>query len=137
MGFETPLIITAIGRRMWKVTEPLVYITENGVTYIVPVDRITDLASTWGIPIVAERFDGLAPMSAVVHDMLYDGEYEGEPVTRKEADAVFFEAMSWENNFYKALGQDEAISNFERHAIWEGVRLGGSSAYRGKPEDNF
>jgi len=132
MGFETPLFITPIGRRLWKLTEPLVYVTESGYRYIVPADRITDLASTWGIPLVAEKFDGLAPMSAVLHDMLYDGIYEGEAVSRKEADSTFYEAMSWENNWYKSLGQDEAITNLERHVMWEAVYLFGRKAFRGK-----
>ena len=132
MGFETPLKITPIGRRLWIVCSPLIYTTESGVTYIVPIDRKTDLASTWGIPLVAEKFDGLVPMSATLHDMLYDGEYQGEVVTRKEADSTFYEAMSWENNFYKALGQEEAISNAERHEMWLGVAMGGRFAFRGK-----
>lgn len=142
MAFETPLDIRPIGRRLWMVTAPLVYVTENGVRYIVPVGRQTDLASTWGIPVVAEKFDGLIPMAAVIHDMLYDGVYEGEAISRKEADAVLFEAVSWENEWYKAHGQPEAFSNFERHAIWFGVATGGVSAFRGKvdgykPSDNI
>jgi hypothetical protein len=131
MGFESPLKITPIGRRLWTLSAPLIYTTESGFTYIVPIGRQTDLASTWGIPVVAEKFDGLVPMSATLHDMLYDGIYNGEIVSRKEADATFYEAMSWENDFYKALGQGEAISNLERHAVWEGVMLGGRSAFRG------
>jgi hypothetical protein len=132
MGFETPLDIRPIGRRLWVLTAPLIYVTESGVRYEVLTGRVTDLASTWGIPLVAEKFDGLVPMSATLHDMLYDGIYNGEVVTRKEADSTFYEAMSWENNFYKALGQEEAISNAERHEIWLGVAMGGRFAFRGK-----
>ena len=132
MAFETPLMISPVGRRSWILTAPLVYVTENGVRYEVPVGRATDLASTWGIPVVAEKFDGLAPMSATLHDMLYDGIYEGEVVSRKEADSTFYEAMSWENEWYKAHGGREAISNLERHEIWLGVAVGGRSAFRGK-----
>jgi len=132
MAFETPLMISPVGRRSWILTAPLVYVTENGVRYEVPVGRATDLASTWGIPLVAEKFDGIAVMAATLHDMLYDGIYEGEIVSRKEADSTFYEAMSWENEWYKAHGGVEAISNLERHAMWTGVMLGGKSAFRGK-----
>ena len=132
MGFESPLKITPAGRRLWELSAPLIYVTESGFRYEVPIGRKTDLASTWGIPLVAEKFDGLVPMSATLHDMLYDGIYNGEVVTRKEADSTFYEAMSWENNFYKALGQEEAISNAERHEIWLGVAMGGRFAFRGK-----
>ena len=131
MGFESPLKITPVGRRLWVVCSPLVYVTEGGVTYVVPIGKQTDLASTWGIPIVSERLDGLIPMSATLHDMLYDGIYNGEIISRKEADSVLYEAMSWENNFYKALGQPEAVDNAERHSIWFGVAVGGRKAFRG------
>ena len=142
MGFETPLMISPVGRRLWILTAPLVYVTENGVRYEVPVGRATDLASTWGIPVVAELYDGLAPMAATLHDMLYDGIYQDEVVSRKEADSTFYEAMSWENEWYKAHGGREAISNIERHAMWLGVATGGKSAFRGKvdgytPSDNI
>jgi hypothetical protein len=132
MAFETPLMISPVGRRSWILTAPLVYTTGNGVRYEVPAGRATDLASTWGIPVVAELYDGLAPMAATLHDMLYDGIYQGEIVSRKEADSTFYEAMSWENEWYKAHGGREAISNIERHAIWLGVASGGRSAFRGK-----
>lgn len=132
MAFETPLQIEACGRRKFRVLHPLIYITEAGVKYEVPAGRITDLASTWGIPMVSDMLDGLAPMSAVIHDMLYDGVYQGDPISRKEADAVFYEAMKAENEWYKAHGATEdAVSDLERYAFWLGVATGGGFAFRG------
>ena len=100
--------------------------------YEVPKDRTTDLASTWGIPMVSDMLDGLAPMSAVIHDMLYDGVYQGEVISRKEADAVFYEAMKWENIWYREHGEiEDAITELERYAFWLGVATGGGFAFRG------
>ncbi len=132
MGFETPLQTEPIARRKWRLIAPLIYRDEQGRKWVVPKGRVTDFASTWEIPLVAEWFDGLAPMSATLHDMLYDGTYNDKVVTRKEADDLFFEAMSHENNWYKSLGFGEAISNIERHAMHEGVKIGGVSAFRGE-----
>lgn len=142
-GFKTPQITMPVGRRLWQHCADLIYVTETGLVYIVRNGRVTDFGSTWGIPLVAEKFDGLGPMSCGLHDKGYDGEmeiviitnaiitFETMVISRKEADATFYEALSWENNWYKALGQGEAISNFERHGFWEGVMLGGRSAFRG------
>ena len=120
--FKTPLQIEPIGRRKFKQIAPLIYETMAGVVYESPTGRITDLASTWGIPIVAAKFDGLVPMAATLHDFLYDG-----IVSRKEADSVFYEAMKAENEWYGV----EAVTDAERYAIWLGVSVGGVFAFRG------
>ena len=132
VGFESPLQIEPIARRRFKILVPLVYVDERGKVWVVPAGRVTDLASTWGIPIVATAFDGIAPMSAVLHDMLYDGEYEGEIITRKQADDLFYEAMAWENAWYHLHGEeDDAIHPIVRRAMHEGVKLGGAQFFRG------
>lgn len=123
MPFKTPLQIEPIGRRKFKLIASLVYETKAGIVYEVPVGRITDLASTWGIPIVAAKFDGLVPMAASLHDYLYDG-----IVSRKEADSVFYEAMKAENEWYGI----EAFTEAERYSIWLGVAVGGVFAFRGE-----
>ena len=130
-GFKTPCRLEIIGNRDFRVLEPLVYESDNGDVYTVPAGQETDLASTWGIPGVAEKFDGMAPMSATLHDFCY----RTGCVSRKDADALFYEAMYWESNYYEERG-NQGIDNETRLAMFEGVRIGGHSSYQGKPEWN-
>jgi hypothetical protein len=130
-GFKGPLIIEVIGNRMYKLHEPLVYESDNGDVYTVPAGFEVDLASTWGIPVVAEKLDGVGAMSASVHDFCY----RTGCVPRKTADDLFWEALYWESTYYQILG-NSGISNETRYAFWLGVRVGGGSSYKGKEEWN-
>ena len=130
-GWKTALQLEVVGNRMFVVISPLVYESDNGDVYTVPVMQTTDLGSTWKIPVVAEKFDGMAPMSCVLHDYLY----RTGLVPRKTADALLYEASYWESNYYEEKG-NQGLDNETRYGFWLGVRLGGKSSYQGPIEWN-
>jgi len=130
-GFKTPLIIEVVGNRMYKLHEELVYESDNGDVYTVPKDFEVDLASTWGIPVVSENLDGLGAMSASLHDYCY----RTGCVPRKTADNLFYEALYWESTYYQIKG-NPGMNDKTRWAFWAGVRVGGSSSYKGPEEWN-
>lgn len=115
------------GRSLWALQRPLVYTTgpPPGETITVPAGFVTDLAS---IPRVVWSFyppDGPWVKAAVVHDFLYytqgDGIWgktvgvpPGRRYSRRESDAIFWEAMA-----------DLGIGRWGRFVIWAAVRLGG------------
>jgi hypothetical protein len=110
------------GKR-WRVNEPgFTYGvgTEESETRIhVPGSWITDMAS---VPQAFHSYIGpwgKHGMAAVLHDWLYkDGRVRGKPITRKEADVIFLEAM-------KVSG----VRASKRRLIYRAVRLGGWRAW--------
>lgn len=130
--FPSSLKIEQIGwkveRPHWRLITPLFYwsvlLGDNLIT--VPIGFLTDLASVPRLPFTWFLAGGRVPRPAVIHDYLYqkrgfDTSSGFIPVTRQQADAVFFEAM-------KADPIDG--SNFAtRWMIWGAVRLGGARGW--------
>jgi hypothetical protein len=78
----------------------------------VPENFTTDFASVPRIPIAFTLFGSKAKRSAVLHDYLYTT----KPFSREECDKAFLCAM-----------ESEGLGWFTRHAMYRGVRLGGSA----------
>lgn len=83
----------------------------------VPPGFQTDLASVPRVPIVFWFWGGRAHREGVLHDWLY--RIDSAPlVSKKVADAVFFEAM-------ESRGKGRMV----RYPMWWGVVLGGGGSY--------
>ena len=87
-------------------------------TIIVPEGFTTDFASVPRIPIAFTLFAQRAKKSAVLHDYLY----ETRKFPRLECDKAFLCAM-----------EAEGLGWFTRHAMYQGVRLGGGAYYYSHP----
>lgn len=124
--FLTEMRVADDGGFPFRLIAPLVYQSPLVGTIRVPVGFKTDLASIprvlWNVLPPVGRYDA----AAVVHDDLYQtGRVYRQPVTRRLADAVLYEAMT-------ACG----VSPLTRWVIWSGVRLGGGlvwKRYRSRP----
>lgn len=108
------------GTRWWKLLHYFRYVSSVG-TITVPTGFLTDLAS---IPKAFRNiFDPAGPWmpAAIIHDYLYTKSADRLfPVTRKQADDIFKEAM-WN------LG-----IGLERNIIWAAVRIGGWTSWKKK-----
>lgn len=114
--FMTELVTRTVDDGHEQLTVPLVFASSVlGREICVPVGFVTDLASVPRLPFVYVLTGGTAKKAAVVHDYLY----REQCCTRREADAVFSEAM-------KASGQPW----WRRTLMWAGVRLFGWVPYR-------
>lgn len=103
------------GLQLWQLTEDFYFISAYyRMTIKVPKGFVTDLASIPKIPLVYEYLGGIIQREAVIHDYLYS---TGE-VTREMADMVLLEAM-----------EVTGVPLSKRSLIYNGVRLGGASAY--------
>jgi len=116
--FLLPLELEYIDGRNWRVAAGFDFESEVLDAIVsIPVDFVTDFAS------IPRAFWSLLPptgtygKAAVVHDFLYR-----TPgfATRAQADAVLREAMEILN-----------VGWLTRQIIYRGVRLGGSSSYKG------
>ncbi len=130
-GWKTPLKLEVIGHRNFRHIEKLIYETDDGRIKEAEIGDETDLGSTWGIPIVATLYDGCFPMSCAMHDK----DYRTGRIPRKQADEDFFHAMYWEDIYYEERGQ-EGKGDEVRLRMYQGVRIGGSSSYKGPEEWN-
>lgn len=118
--FLDPLIIEQIGtngRATWKLTAPLRFDSAVlGARVTVPAGFVTDLASVPRLPLAWLIAGGKANRAAVVHDYLY---VIGWP-TKKEADQVFLEAMTADN---------DPSSSIKRRLMYQMVRLFGKGSW--------
>lgn len=93
---------------------PLTYVTKAGESITIPIGTRSDGASVpqalWGI---LPPF-GTYYRACLLHDYLY----RNTARPREECDAILLEAM-----------ESSGVSEWECHAIYEGVRLGGSWAF--------
>ncbi len=105
------------GRTVHKLLAPLVW--ENGpITFIIPIDFETDLASVPRVPIAYLLWGDRAHREAVLHDYLY--RIDAVPrVSKEDADWYFREAM---------IGQ--GVSWWIHHPMYLGVRAGGGPSWR-------
>jgi hypothetical protein len=89
------------------------------MTVFVPRGYRTDFASVPRIPLIYGRYGGKAVLPAIVHDYIFEHNPHGW--TRKQADAIFLEAMACENDPPWAT---------TRFAMYMGVRIGSWNAWR-------
>lgn len=112
-GFKSLLETRRLDAHRVELTAPLRYRAQNGRVYVVPAGFRSDLDSrpTW-LPGLLDVFMGTqlaAASAATLHDFLYR---EGR-VSRREADALFYEALRLDHGRIGA------------GLLWLGVRLGG------------
>lgn len=111
------------GRPLWQLLSPLLYDSELlGTTVVVPKGYVTDFASVPRLPLTYLLAGDTAHEAAAIHDWLYTAHGVGlRPVSRREADAVFREAIS---------ASDDKAPGF---LMWLAVRVGGSGAWEAEP----
>lgn len=106
------------GRALWKLTAPLVYQSDLVGIITVPAGYVTDFASVPRLPLTFLLAGDSAHEAAVIHDFLYTTHaVSGRPVTRRQADAVFGEAI------------DVSDPNAPGGLMWLAVRAGGYWAW--------
>lgn len=102
--------------RLWRVITDFKYVTNSGNTIVVPAGFKTDGATIPKILWTWLPAWGKYSRAAVVHDYLCRRIEEGTPhstsPTRKEADDIFFEAMT-----------DCEVSLFVKRVMYTAVRL--------------
>lgn len=89
--FHTDLKVERTASGKWKLLAPLVYESRTLGVIIAPTGFETDFASVPRIPFAYWFFGGMNDKEGVIHDWLYDQHVTfigGQPVTRKQADAV-------------------------------------------------
>lgn len=129
-GFKEYPVVTWLGPRgPLRVEEPVRYFSCIARRlFIVPTGTVTDLESrpTW-LPAGVNWLLGRSlstGLAAILHDYLYAaGPSLKPPVTRAQADAIYYEALRATDN--GAVGAWIA---------WVGLRLGGGFAWRGHRE---
>jgi hypothetical protein len=95
----------------WQLLAPFVYQSDvAGLTFTVPTDFQTDLASVPRLPIVYLLTGGRASEAAVIHDWIYTHKM----VPRRVADAVLREASAV-----------SGVPRWARNLMWAGVRAFG------------
>lgn len=117
--FFDPLVLEYIDGRDWKVTKGFRYWHDDGTlagrTFVVPAGFTTDFAS---VPRFFWRLfppTGKYGKASVIHDFCY----RTGIVSRRAADAIFFDAM-------RHLG----VRFPTRYLMWSAVRVFGWAAYR-------
>lgn len=114
-------------RGTWKLLAPLVFKSKIlGKTITVPDGFVTDFASVPRLPVAYLLTGDYGHEAAVVHDWLYSAQaVDGEHVTRKQADAVFREALT-----------NGGEPDWRTWLMWMGVRIGGGGPYEsaGQPQ---
>ena len=113
--FIGTLELEVIGDRKWRLLKTLLYSSEVGrCTITIPKGTVTDLLSTYSVPLFSNIFDGTNIAPGLLHDYLYQSKMFG----RKKCDEILREACI-------ATG----TSRWKAWIIWMGVRLGGEFHY--------
>lgn len=125
-GFESRIVFGATNQdgRFWKLTQPMIYHARDGRTFIVPVGASTDGASTPAIIASLLPPTGDYWQSAVLHDAAYRNDLKlpdgtKADLSKDDCDALLKEAMEL-----------SGVESMILETIYEGVRIGGASAYR-------
>lgn len=131
--FLSDLEVKKVGEDKWMLLSPLEYASPYlDRIIVVPAGFIHDFASVPRAPFAFMLFGDTAHKAAVVHDWLYtthchpDSTVQGDfkdgaceiPISRKDADAVFMEAVTSEESGWRAK------------MMWLGVRLGGGRSWK-------
>lgn len=98
---------------------PLVYLDAAGNRWEVPTGFTTDLASVPRLVPGVVRLFFRGPLQTARAAILHDWLYQSKTVSRRQADALFFEAL-------RATGESRAGA----WMMWLGVRSGGWWAWR-------
>lgn len=111
------------GRQLFRLDAPLLYESDLlGAVIEVPQGFITDMASVPKLPLAWLLAGGTANEAAVVHDWLYTAHAAvARPVTRRQADAIFREAIP--------ASEDPNAPAF---LMWLAVRAAGWISWRGE-----
>src|SRR5450755_1916345 len=118
---QTPPSVPLLGvgnNRTWIVVTPLTYrIGDTTDKIVVPAGFVTDLASIpsafWGPPLFMTPA-GQYSRASIIHDYLY----WTQKCTRDQADRLLVIAM-----------KESRVSTFDELTIYEGVHVGGESAW--------
>lgn len=102
------------GRVVWRLLEPLVHWDRQGRVWTVPANFETDLASVPRLPLAYWLAGGRGNAPAVVHDWMY----RALPVTKLEADRLFFEGL-----------EDTGEPGWRAWVMWTAVRVGGRGGW--------
>lgn len=116
------------GRQLFQLLNQVAYQSDllRGIV-LVPAGYITDFASVPKLPMTWLLAGGTAYEAAVVHDWLYTTHaFEGKPIERSKADAVFREAI-------KASEDTKAPA----WLMWLAVRAGGGGAWAAAGPEQF
>lgn len=123
--FETlPTISWVGGKYPWMLDADLIYHSDIIGRVRVPAGYCTDFASVPRLPVVYLWTGGRAVLPSIVHDYAYD--CMTGIITRRQADAVFWEAMK---------SHRDPKWGITRFAMWAGVRLGGWRPWRRDSSD--
>lgn len=108
------MVIRGLGGFRFQLLEDLMYTDLRGVTYGVPVNSVTDFASSWigQYSFLPRQF--LVCESAVLHDRLY----QTHEVERTKADFLFREALNSQN-----------ATGYIQFKAFRGVRIFGKRAW--------
>ena len=104
---------------LWRVEAPVAYLADDRREYQIPVGTLTDWAS---FPTLLCAFLRPDDPRWIEGALLHDDAYARHHLSRRQADALFSEAMD-----------GRGAPGWLRWIIWAGVRLGGWWAYRTGP----
>jgi hypothetical protein len=121
--FLTDLNVCEVDCDNFRLTSPLMYLCDNGLTITVEAGFVTDFASVpkW-LPVAYALLQNKGRKAAVVHDKFY----RQGGMTKEDADKLFLEA----------LHACQGVSDWERHAMYYGVKCFGRWSYKGKRDGN-
>lgn len=114
MPFKTPMVCQKLTGRRFQLTTPLVYVTHDDTTLVVPAGFVTDLASIPRAFYISTPPIGDYDLPAVLHDWLYSEQF----TSREAADAIFKDAM-----------QDCGVGWYTRTKMFWAVRLFGRAIW--------
>lgn len=98
-----------------RLLAPLTYVSRTAGRITVPAGFVTDFASVPRLPFAYWLMGGTARGPAIIHDFCY----ATHVLSRRQADAVFFEAMV-----------DAGLWAWRRWPMWAAVRLFGWLAWK-------
>lgn len=127
--FQTALRVEKINECCWKLTDPLVYKSDNIGMIIVNAGFVTNFASVPRLPFMFAAFGGVGDEAATLHDWLYRPEHtrfsgHDEPIDRETADKVLRGVIV---ECLVLSGSSVFVAKAKAYTMWAGVRLGGAS----------
>ena len=118
-GPFSELVTQTVGGGRWMLKQDFGYARPNGEVILAPRGFAFDFDSVPRLPLIYWRLKNRTLKAAAAHDWMYHSgrtqpRPDGRGVTRREADAIFLEAM-----------RDEGVGPIHRALIHFGVRIGG------------
>jgi hypothetical protein len=125
--FLTAPALKQIGPNLWELIADLEYRSRILSYVCIRKGFTTDKASVPRLPFVYWTVGARGDGPAVIHDFLYQGKcHRGVKVSRRTADAVFYEALGAEMPWGYP-----AEPGWAQTLMWLGVRVGGWWAWQG------